>query len=89
MVMYTMICFYIEDYYFSIISNGRIFGIIQVILFHSYYPEILQAFSSLVSKETHQGTVDNTLGAIAKMMIINYNGIPLDQVSTINFGRNR
>lgn len=35
----------------------------------------------MISKETHSGTLDNICGAIAKMIIVNSNGIPLDQVS--------
>lgn len=35
----------------------------------------------MISKESHPGTLDNICGAIAKMIIVNPNGIPLEQVS--------
>lgn len=46
----------------------------------SLYPDILQALSTAVAKETHPGTLDNICGAISKMIITNSAGVPLDQV---------
>lgn len=46
-----------------------------------HYPDILQSLSTMLSKESHAGTIDNISGAVAKMIITNPNGIPLEQVS--------
>ncbi|CAG9821795.1 unnamed protein product [Phaedon cochleariae] len=67
------------------VRNNAIFGLGEMILHgkekvFSHYPEILQALSAAVSKETHSGTLDNICGALAKMILVNPNGIPLDQV---------
>lgn len=34
----------------------------------------------MMGKETHAGTMDNICGAVAKMIISNVNGVPLEQV---------
>lgn len=47
---------------------------------NSLYPDILQALSSTVAKESHPGTLDNICGAISKMIIANSVGMPLEQV---------
>ncbi|XP_050512029.1 importin-4 [Diabrotica virgifera virgifera] len=67
------------------VRNNAIFGLGEMILhgkdkIFSHYPEILQALSTSVSKEAHSGTLDNICGALAKMIIVNPNAIPLDQV---------
>ncbi|KAJ8957095.1 hypothetical protein NQ318_007310 [Aromia moschata] len=67
------------------VRNNAIFGLGEMILYgkdrvFSKYPEILQALSTAVSKESHAGTLDNICGALAKMIIVNPSGIPLDQV---------
>ncbi|KAG5874324.1 hypothetical protein JTB14_016355 [Gonioctena quinquepunctata] len=67
------------------VRNNAIFGLGEMILhgkdkIYSNYPEILQALSGAVSKESHAGTLDNICGAIAKIILVNPNGIPLDQV---------
>jgi hypothetical protein len=46
----------------------------------SLYQDILQALSASVAKESHAGTLDNICGALAKMIIANSAGIPLEQV---------
>jgi hypothetical protein len=49
----------------------------------SLYQDILQALSASVAKESHAGTLDNICGALAKMIIANSAGIPLEQVMQI------
>lgn len=51
----------------------------------SLYPNILQALSTAVSKESHSGTLDNICGAICKMIITNTAAVPLDHVSAFSF----
>lgn len=48
--------------------------------YHSHYPDILQVLSSAIAKESHVGARDNVLGAIARLIIVNYGILPLDQV---------
>ncbi|XP_056634376.1 importin-4-like [Diorhabda carinulata] len=67
------------------VRNNAIFGLGEMILHgkdkvFGQYSDILQALSTAVSKETHSGTLDNICGALAKMILVNANGIPLDQV---------
>lgn len=67
------------------VRNNAIFGLGEMILHGKEkvfvkYPEILQALSVAVTKESHAGTLDNICGALAKMIIVNANGIPLEQV---------
>ncbi|XP_018577628.1 importin-4 [Anoplophora glabripennis] len=67
------------------VRNNSIFGLGEMILYgkdkvFSKYPEILHALSSAVAKEAHAGTLDNICGALAKMIIVNPSGIPLEQV---------
>ncbi|KAJ8965378.1 hypothetical protein NQ317_015677 [Molorchus minor] len=67
------------------VRNNAIFGLGEMLLHgkdrvFSKYPEILQALSTAVAKETHAGTLDNICGALAKMIIVNSSGIPLEQV---------
>ncbi|KAF7274386.1 importin-4-like [Rhynchophorus ferrugineus] len=67
------------------VRNNSIFGLGEMILhgkdkIFSHYNEILQGLSQAVAKETHAGTLDNICGALAKMILVNSGGIPLDQV---------
>lgn len=48
--------------------------------YHSHYPDILQVLSSAIAKESHVGARDNVVGAIARLIIVNYGILPLDQV---------
>lgn len=34
----------------------------------------------MLSKETHAGTMDNICGAVAKMILVNPQAVPLEQV---------
>nr|CAH7764214.1 unnamed protein product [Callosobruchus chinensis] len=67
------------------VRNNAIFGLGEMILYgkdavFNHYPQILQALSNAVQKESHAGTLDNICGALAKMIIVNPNRIPLEQV---------
>lgn len=67
------------------VRNNSIFGLGEMILhgkdrIFSHYNEILQALSQAVAKESHAGTLDNVCGALAKIILANPGGIPLDQV---------
>lgn len=52
----------------------------------SHYPEILQALSEAIVTETHGGTRDNIVGAIARLIITNHTILPLDQVFPVFVG---
>ncbi|XP_068893273.1 importin-4-like [Tenebrio molitor] len=67
------------------VRNNAIFGLGEMILhgksaIFPLYQDILQALSASVAKESHAGTLDNICGALAKMIIVNSAGIPLEQV---------
>ncbi|CAG9770533.1 unnamed protein product [Ceutorhynchus assimilis] len=67
------------------VRNNSIFGLGEMVLHgkdrvFNYYNEILQSLSQAVSKESHSGTLDNICGALAKMIMANPGGIPLEQV---------
>ncbi|XP_045465050.1 importin-4-like [Harmonia axyridis] len=74
------------------VRNNAVYGLGEMILHgkdatFSYFPDILQALSSSINKECHEGTLDNICGAIAKIIIVNSNGIPLDQVLPVFLDR--
>ncbi|XP_014603697.1 PREDICTED: importin-4-like isoform X1 [Polistes canadensis] len=67
------------------VRNNAIFGIGELALHgqdavYPHYPDILQILSSAIAKESHMGARDNVLGAIARLIITNYEILPLDQV---------
>ncbi|KAJ3660491.1 hypothetical protein Zmor_004938 [Zophobas morio] len=67
------------------VRNNAIFGLGEMILhgkdrIFPFYQDILQSLSAAVAKESHAGTLDNICGALAKMIIVNSSGIPLEQV---------
>lgn len=67
------------------VRNNSVYGLGEMILYSkeclfSHYSQILQTLSTMFSKETHSGTMDNISGAVAKMIIVNAHGIPLEQV---------
>lgn len=67
------------------VRNNAIFGLGEMVLhgkekIFSFYTDILQSLSAAVAKETHAGTLDNICGALAKMILVNPSGIPLEQV---------
>lgn len=67
------------------VRNNAVFGLGEMVLYgrdciFPFYKDILQKLSDLMSKEQHAGTMDNICGALAKMIIVNHNNIPLEQV---------
>lgn len=46
----------------------------------SKYPMILSALSAAVAQEQHLGTLDNICGALARLILANFQLIPLEQV---------
>lgn len=67
------------------VRNNAIFGIGEMVLhgkeaLFPHYSEILQALSTAASKERHAGSLDNICGALARLIMTNINGVPMDQV---------
>ncbi|KAI4495616.1 hypothetical protein M0802_008451 [Mischocyttarus mexicanus] len=67
------------------VRNNAIFGIGELALHgkdavYPHYTDILQVLSSAIAKESHVGARDNVLGAIARLIITNYEILPLEQV---------
>lgn len=48
-----------------------------------YYPAILESLSDALAKESDAVTRDNIVGAIARLMIVNYLNLPLEQMFPI------
>lgn len=51
-----------------------------MIQFLRAYPQILEALSSLVSKESHGGILDNIVGTLGRLMFANSSLVPLKDV---------
>jgi importin-4 len=47
---------------------------------HRAYPQILEALSSLVSKESHAGILDNICGTLGRLIFMNSTLVPLKDV---------
>nr|CAD7264449.1 unnamed protein product [Timema shepardi] len=67
------------------VRNNAIFGVGEMVLhgkeaLYPYFPEILQALSAAVSKEANPSALDNICGALARMLITNVSGVPMDHV---------
>ncbi|XP_076649136.1 importin-4 [Halictus rubicundus] len=67
------------------VRNNAIYGIGELVLHAKeavfpHYTDILSVLSNALGKETHAGARDNTVGAIARLIITNYWSLPLDQV---------
>ncbi|XP_067002902.2 importin-4 [Anabrus simplex] len=67
------------------VRNNAIYGVGEMVLhgkdaLYPHFPEILQALSTAVAKERHPGTLDNICGALARLVITNVNGVPMEQV---------
>lgn len=74
------------------VRNNSIFALGEMVLhgkeaLFPHYPEILQTLSAAVSKETHAGTLDNICGALARMIIVNPSGIPMEEVNVPYYWR--
>ncbi|XP_076248556.1 importin-4 [Calliopsis andreniformis] len=67
------------------VRNNVIYGIGELALHgkdavYSHYPDILQVLSNAIAKESHAGTRDNVVGAIARLIIANYSILPLEEI---------
>ncbi|XP_017888011.1 importin-4-like [Ceratina calcarata] len=67
------------------VANNAIYGLGELVLHgkevvYPHYESILNVLSALVCKVSHAGIRDNIAGAIARFIITNYSGIPLEQV---------
>ncbi|XP_043514170.1 importin-4-like isoform X1 [Frieseomelitta varia] len=72
----------------SEIRNNAIYGIGEIVLYgkdavYTHYTEILCVLSNAIYKESHAAARDNIVGAIARLIIVNYSKIPLDQIFPI------
>ncbi|XP_046413500.1 importin-4-like isoform X1 [Neodiprion fabricii] len=74
------------------VRNNAIYGIGELALHgkeavYPRYPEILQTLSEAIGTETHGGTRDNIVGAIARLIITNPTIVPLEQVFPVFVGQ--
>ncbi|KAK9300854.1 hypothetical protein QLX08_006565 [Tetragonisca angustula] len=70
------------------IRNNAIYGIGEIVLHgkdavYMHYTEILSVLSNGIYKESHVAARDNIVGAIARLIIVNYLNIPLEQIFPI------
>ncbi|KOX69401.1 Importin-4 [Melipona quadrifasciata] len=70
------------------IRNNAIYGIGEMVLHgkdavYMHYTDILSVLSNAIYKESHIAARDNIVGAIARLIIVNYLNIPLDQIFPI------
>lgn len=68
------------------VRNNAIYGIGELALYsnaYMHFPDILTVLSNAIYKESHAGARDNIVGAIARLIIVNYMNVPLDQVFPI------
>jgi len=52
-----------------------------------HYSQILQILSVTLSREDHNLVLDNICAAIARLIVVNINGIPMDQVFPVFMGK--
>ncbi|XP_075230407.1 importin-4-like [Lycorma delicatula] len=67
------------------VRNNSIFALGEMALHgknavFELYPQLLQALSTAVSSERNALALDNICGAIARLIVTNISGVPLDQV---------
>lgn len=67
------------------VRQNSVFGLGELALWaadksYDKFPVILQALSAAVAQEQHAGTLDNICGALARLILTNFNLIPLAQV---------
>ncbi|XP_046390558.1 importin-4-like [Ischnura elegans] len=67
------------------VRNNAIYGLGELVLYgketlHPHFPQILQALSAAIAKETNAMALDNICGALARLIITNVELIPMDQV---------
>lgn len=67
------------------VRQNTVFGLGELVLFseeksYDKFPQILQALSAAVAQEDSPGTLDNICGALARLIMTNYQLVPLEHV---------
>lgn len=67
------------------VRHNAVFGLGELVLYseeksYGAYPQILQCLSHAVSQQQAPGTLDNICGALARLIITNFQLVPLEQV---------
>lgn len=67
------------------VRQNTVFGLGELVLYseeksYDKFPQILQSLSSAVAHEENPGTLDNICGALARLIMTNYQLVPLDMV---------
>lgn len=70
------------------VRQNSVFGLGELAMWsdeksYDKFPVILQALSAAVAQEQHAGTLDNICGALARLILTNFNLIPLAQVMPV------
>ncbi|XP_015365619.1 PREDICTED: importin-4-like [Diuraphis noxia] len=83
-VMFSLVIPLVEDED-DTVRNNAVFALGEIAFYgkesvYKYYPIILNTFSQVVTKEQRSKVLDNVYGALARMIITNIEGIPLDHV---------
>ncbi|KAL4119196.1 hypothetical protein QTP88_012040 [Uroleucon formosanum] len=83
-VMFSLVLPLVEDED-DTVRNNAVFALGEIAFYgkesvYKYYPVILNAFSQVVTKEQRSKVLDNVYGALARMIITNIEGMPLDHV---------
>lgn len=83
-VMFSLVLPLVEDED-DTVRNNAVFALGEIAFYgkesvYKYYPIILNTFSQVVTKEQRSKVLDNVYGALARMIITNIEGIPLDHV---------
>ncbi|XP_022173439.1 importin-4-like [Myzus persicae] len=83
-VMFSLVIPLVEDED-DTVRNNAVFALGEIAFYgkesvYKYYPIILNTFSQVVTKEQRSKVLDNIYGALARMIITNIEGIPLDHV---------
>ncbi|VVC26841.1 Armadillo-type fold,Armadillo-like helical,Importin-beta, N-terminal domain [Cinara cedri] len=82
--MFSLIIPLVEDED-DCVRNNAVFALGEIAFYgkesmYKYYPTILSTFSQVVTKEQRSKVLDNIYGALARMIITNIEGVPLDHV---------
>jgi len=83
-LMFSLVIPLVDDEDDSV-RNNAIFSLGEIVFYckesvYKYYPTILNTFSQVVTKEQRSKVLDNVYGALARMIITNIEGVPLDHV---------
>merc|ERR1712071_516096 len=76
----------------SEIRNNAVFGLGELVLhgrelLFPNYSQILQILSVTLSREDHNLVLDNICAAIARLIVVNINAVPMDQVFPVFMGK--